>query len=310
MTLATSMPREAEYEFAFLDRFAKREIRRGLLKALAIPGHLVPYSSREMPMARGFGTGGLQITLSLIGPGDAVKVIDQGSDHSVNAVAMRNFICGMSPGVEPTTSTAEAMIIQTRHRVPETPLHEGQFMVYQVPKPDALDIVEASNAVRRRLHGEGDYAPLYVRLYEDLVHFREIRIANRYPLRIHGRYIMDPSPIPRFDNPKLHQSPVPHLFGAGREKMLYAVPPYTDAVSLAFEDVPFRTEDFSDACGQRLACHVCRATDSYLEEFLREDGDKVWKCSDTEYCSLTLARRQLETGNRQPAVPAPVEGGR
>lgn len=299
MTTATASLSDT-YAFAFLDPLAKREIRRGLLKALAIPGHLVPYASREMPMARGFGTGGLQITLSLVGPDDELKVIDQGSDHSVNACAMRAFITGMSPGVEPTTDTTQATIIQTRHRTPETPLTRGQVMVYQVPKPDALDVVEPSTERRRQLHAEGDYAPLYISLYEDLVQFGEIRLANRYPMRIAGRYIMDPSPIPRWDNPKIHQSPVPHLFGAGREKMLYAVPPYTDAESLAFEDVPFRVESFDDEHGQRIPCSHCGATDSYLEEFIRSDGTSTWRCSDTEYCE----RRRTEAN-----ASAGVQGG-
>lgn len=285
MSIETASPLAANYHFAFIDEDAKREIRRGLLKALALPGHLVPYSSREMPMARGFGTGGLQITLSLVGSDDIVKVIDQGSDHSVNACAMREFICQMSPGVESTTDTHEATLIQSRHRTPETPMVENQIMIYQVPKPDALDIVEPNTARRRRQHAEGDYSALYVRLYEDLVEFSEIRIANRYPLTINGHYIMDPSPIPRFDNPKLHQSPVPHLFGAGREKMLYAVPPYTDAVSLAFEDIPFRVESFTDQAGQRIACAHCGSQESYLEECATDAGDTVWRCSDTEYCA-------------------------
>ncbi|MEO0838551.1 MAG: alpha-D-ribose 1-methylphosphonate 5-phosphate C-P-lyase PhnJ, partial [Cyanobacteria bacterium J06643_5] len=45
------------HEFGFLDSFAKKEIRRTLFKAVSIPGYQVPYSSREMPIARGFGTG-------------------------------------------------------------------------------------------------------------------------------------------------------------------------------------------------------------------------------------------------------------
>ena len=287
-----ALPQSISYADAFLDIHAKKEIRRGLLKAIATPGHLVPYSSREMPMARGFGTGGLQISLSLVGSNDTIKVIDQGSDHSVNACAMRNFITRMTEGVEPTTSTAEASLIQTRHRIPEEPLKREQILVFQVPKPDALDIVEPATAERRRMHAEGDYAPLYVSLYEDLVRFKEIRIANRYPLRIHGRYIMDPSPIPRFDNPKLHQSDGLYLFGAGREKMLYAVPPYTDAESLSFEDVPFRVEDFSEN-GQRIACDQCGSTTSYLEEFIRPDGTKRWCCSDTEYCETQQKKRAM-----------------
>jgi alpha-D-ribose 1-methylphosphonate 5-phosphate C-P lyase len=36
--------------FGFLDEYAKKEVRRASLKAVAIPGYQVPYSSREMPM--------------------------------------------------------------------------------------------------------------------------------------------------------------------------------------------------------------------------------------------------------------------
>jgi alpha-D-ribose 1-methylphosphonate 5-phosphate C-P lyase len=46
------------YNFALLDEDAKREIRRSLLKAVALPGHLVPFASRDLPIARGWGTGG------------------------------------------------------------------------------------------------------------------------------------------------------------------------------------------------------------------------------------------------------------
>ncbi|MDP3188578.1 alpha-D-ribose 1-methylphosphonate 5-phosphate C-P-lyase PhnJ, partial [Limnobacter sp.] len=82
----------AAYNFGFLDEYAKREVRRTILKAIAIPGYQTPYASREMPMGRGFGTGGLQLTLSLIGQTDNLKVIDQGADDSVNAVNLRHFV--------------------------------------------------------------------------------------------------------------------------------------------------------------------------------------------------------------------------
>ncbi|MFY7940820.1 MAG: alpha-D-ribose 1-methylphosphonate 5-phosphate C-P-lyase PhnJ, partial [Burkholderiaceae bacterium] len=39
------------YNFAYLDENTKRSIRRALLKAVAIPGHQVPFGSREMPLA-------------------------------------------------------------------------------------------------------------------------------------------------------------------------------------------------------------------------------------------------------------------
>ena len=69
-------------------------------------------------------------------------------------------------------------------------------------------------------------------------------IPTEYPCTVEDRYIMNPSPIPKFDNPKLHQSECLYLFGAGREKKIYAVSPHTDVVSLAFEDMPFEREDF------------------------------------------------------------------
>lgn len=79
------------YNYAFLDEGSKREIRRSILKAVAIPGYQVPFASRQLPIGRGWGTGGIQLTLSLIGPDDTLKVIDQGSDESVNAVNIKKF---------------------------------------------------------------------------------------------------------------------------------------------------------------------------------------------------------------------------
>lgn len=276
---------EAGYSFGFLDEFAKREVRRCILKAISIPGYQTPYASREMPMGRGFGTGGLQITLSLIGPDDCLKVIDQGADDSVNAVNLRQFVELTCPGIATTEHTAEATLIQSRHRVPERPLTEQQVLVLQVPYPDPLVVVEPSEARRKVMHGEGDYARLLTKLYEDIVQFDEITISHRYPTRINGHYVIDPSPIPRYDVPRLHQSAALVLLGAGREKKVYAVPPYTRAEPLVFDDVPFRTEDFRDERGQRRACGRCGASDSFLDEILAEDGSKSWQCSDSDHCN-------------------------
>ena len=67
------------YNFAYLDEQTKRMIRRAILKAIAIPGYQVPFASREMPMPYGWGTGGVQVTASIIGEDDVLKVIDQGT---------------------------------------------------------------------------------------------------------------------------------------------------------------------------------------------------------------------------------------
>jgi len=286
------LPRPTHH-FGFLDDFAKKEIRRAVLKAICLPGHQVPYSSREMPIARGFGTGGLQLTLSLIGAGDVVKVIDQGSDESVNAVNLRDFIGKVAPGVTTTTATAEASIIQSRHRIPELPLRENQILILQVPYPCPLMIVEPSERVRRRMHAEVDYARLWVKLYEDLVRFQEISISNRYPARVHGRYVMDPSPIPRWDLPKMHQSKALILLGAGREKKIYAVPPYTEVEPLQFDDIPFQVERFQTADGRRIPCVRCGANDSFLDEIPQAAGPAIHQCSDLDWC---LARAAATAG--------------
>ncbi len=271
--------------FAFLDEYAKREIRRSVLKAICIPGYQVPYSSREMPMGRGFGTGGLQLTLALIGEDDCLKVIDQGSDDSVNAVNLRKFVEMTCPGINTTTRLQEATLIQSRHRIPERPLLAHQILVLQVPYPDALVIVEPSEEKRKTMHGEADYSRLLVKLYEDIVKFKEITISHRYPTRINGHYIIDPSPIPRYDVPKLNQSKALTLLGAGREKKIYAVPPYCSAEPLTFDDVPFRTEDFTGANGERRTCSICGTSNSFLDEYIDEQGSRVYQCSDSDYCT-------------------------
>ncbi|MCS7002385.1 MAG: alpha-D-ribose 1-methylphosphonate 5-phosphate C-P-lyase PhnJ, partial [Dehalococcoidia bacterium] len=240
--------------------------------------------SRELPIARGWGTGGLQITLSLIGPGDVVKVIDQGMDDGVNAANIRSLIERTSPGVQTTTQTHVATIIQTRHRIPERPLTANQILVLQVPVPEPLRGVERSEAEARRMHAEMDYSRMWVSLYEDIVQNGRITRSVGYPVMVNGRYIMAPSPIPKWDVPRLHQAECLYLFGAGREKRVYAVPPHTDVVPLAFEDYPFARETFIG-----LACGRCGSSDTFLVGVPDETGQFVYTCSDTDFCEQRRA---------------------
>ena len=100
-------------QFGILDEYSKREIRRAVLTAVAVPGYQVPFGSREMPVARGWGSGGLQITLAVIGHNDVIKVIDQGDDQGVNAVNLRRLIV-QSTKVSETTTAAKSSIVQSR----------------------------------------------------------------------------------------------------------------------------------------------------------------------------------------------------
>lgn len=279
--------RVQDYNFGFLNEAAKREIRRKILKAVAIPGYQAPFSSPELPVARGWGTGGLQITLSLIGEQDLLKVIDQGCDSSVNAVNIKKFVRQVT-GVATVTDTAEATIIQTRHRIPEEAMTRDQILVLQVPFPEALRTVEPSERETRRMHGEADYSRMWLYLYEDIVKYGEISIGARYPVTVNGRYIMDPSPIPRWDIPKLHMAETLFLFGAGREKRIYAIAPYTRVEPLEFEDVRFRIEDFSGR-----VCRACGSRATFLDEIIDEaSGRRSYLCSDTSHCSKLLGERE------------------
>jgi alpha-D-ribose 1-methylphosphonate 5-phosphate C-P lyase len=267
------------YTYAFIDENTKREIRRSILKAIALPGHQVPFGSREMPIARGWGTGGLQITLAIMGPDDVVKVIDQGCDESVNAVNIKKFI-GRVTDAPTTDDTRQATLIQTRHRIPEEKLEKGQILVFQVPLPEPLRTVEHSEVETRRMHAEADYSAMWLYLYESIVKYKEVTIGAGYPVMVHGRYMMSPSPIPRWDVPRLHRSEALLLFGAGREKRIYAIPPYTTVEPIEFEDFPFRVEDFKGA-----VCAECGSHDTFLDEIINRDtGARTWSCSDTSWC--------------------------
>jgi len=280
--LPASGPRR--FNFAFLNEGAKREIRRALLKAVALPGHQVPFASPELPIARGWGTGGLQVTMSLIGPSDVLKIIDQGCDGSVNAVNLRKLLVATT-GVRTTFDSREATILQSRHRLPEIPLQAHQLAVLQVPLPEPLRLVEPSEVETRRMHSEADYARMWVSLYEDVVQNGAISLAAGYPCRVHGTYIMSPSPLPRWDLPLLDGAEHLTLLGAGREKRVYAVPPHTSVKPLEFEDLPFTVEDFGSA-----ACARCGSTGTFLDELYDEKTGAAFRvCSDSGFCDLVRA---------------------
>ncbi|MEM7685685.1 MAG: alpha-D-ribose 1-methylphosphonate 5-phosphate C-P-lyase PhnJ, partial [Pseudomonadota bacterium] len=201
----------------------------------------------------------------------------QGADDTTNAVSIRKFF-QKTAGVETTEETAEATVIQTRHRIPERDLTEGQILVYQVPIPEPLRFLEPRETETRKMHALEEYGLMHVKMYEDISQHGQIATAYAYPVKVEGRYVMDPSPIPKFDNPKMEMGAL-QLFGAGREQRIYAVPPYTQVVSLDFEDFPF------ERMRAEKPCALCGAEDSYLDEVIvDDDGGRMFVCSDTDFC--------------------------
>src|SRR5262249_54055524 len=120
----------------------------------------------------------------------------------------------------------------------------------------------------------------------------DMDIASQYPVIVADRYMMDTTPIPRYDVARLHMAETLYLFGAGREKRVYAIPPYTKVVPLQFEDYPFRTEHNPDH-----SCAICGANDTYLTAtFIEAKGHWRRICSDTSYCQKRLSgKEQLVT---------------
>ena len=271
------------YNFAYLDEQSKRMIRRAILKGVAIPGYQVPFGGREMPLPHGWGTGGMQVTASVIGEADRLKVIDQGADDTTNAVSIRRFFAHTA-GVETIEQTAEATLIQTRHRIPERPLQADQILIYQVPIPEPLRFIEPRESETRKMHALSEYGAMQVKLYEDVARFGHIATSYDYPVMVNSRYMMDPSPIPKFDNPKMNMMPALQLFGAGFEKRIYAVPPFTQVESLDFDDHPFEVQSWDEACS------ICGSDHSFLDEVIIDDaGNKMFVCSDTDYCRERVA---------------------
>ena len=130
------------------------------------------------------------------------------------------------------------------------------------------------------MHALADYGLMHVKLYEDIARFGQVSISYDYPVMVNRRYLMSPSPIPAFDNPKMHMMPALQLFGAGREKRIYAIPPYTEVRSLDFDDHPFRAIRAPHACG------LCGADNVYLDEVVIDDrGGRLFVCSDTDHCA-------------------------
>lgn len=94
------------YNFAYLDEQTKRMIRRAILKAVAIPRLSGAVRRPRNADALRLGTGGIQITASVIGEADVLKVIDRGADDTTNAVSIRTFfqrVTGVATTEKPKT---------------------------------------------------------------------------------------------------------------------------------------------------------------------------------------------------------------
>ena len=89
-----------------------------------------------------------------------------------------------------------------------------------MPIPEPLRWLEPRETETRTMHALEEYGVMHVKLYEDIARYGHVATAYDYPVLVNGRYLMRPSPIPKFDNPKMDRNPALLLFGAGREKRI------------------------------------------------------------------------------------------
>jgi alpha-D-ribose 1-methylphosphonate 5-phosphate C-P lyase len=164
---------------------------------------------------------------------------------------------------------------------------EGQALVLQVPDPEPLRAVQSDSSKSHQMHADADYGQMWLVLYEQLVRYRQVLHGASYPSLVNGRYVISPSPIPRWDTPKLHQAAHLTLLSAGREKRLYAVPPYTDVYPLEFEDVPFQVEDQREWADQHTG-----ARHKFMNEMPQPDGGAAYEISDTGFLEKLAAQQR------------------
>ncbi len=80
------------------------------------------------------------------------------------------------------------------------------------------------------------------------------------------------------------------------------MPPFTQVVSLDFEDHPFEIQRFDKPCA------LCAATNVYLDEVILDDqGGSMFVCSDTDHCETRRAEGHVGelVGKARTPLPPP-----
>ena len=160
------------------------------------------------------------------------------------------------------TRTAEATIIQTRHRIPETAAAaRARSWSSRCRSPSRCASSSRARPRRARMHALAEYGLMHVKLYEDIARHGQIATTYDYPVMVNGRYLMDPSPIPEFDNPKMHR-----IAGAAavrrrpREAHLRRAALHRGASASTSRTIRSRCRRFDQPCA------LCGADDVYLDE--------------------------------------------
>ena len=141
-----------------------------------------------------------------------------------------------------------------------------------MPIPEPLRFLEPRETETRKMHALEEYGLMHVKLYEDIARHGHIATTYAYPVKVEDRYVMDPSPIPKFDNPKLdaiagaatvrRRPRKAHLRGAALHQ--------GDAASIS-RTIPFEVPSERTI----TPCAAVRRRGRYLDEVILDDAGRA-----------------------------------
>ena len=199
--------------------------------------------------------------------------------------------------------------MQTPTAPPNAP-QERQVLVYQVPIPEPLRWLEPRETETRTTHALGDYGVINVKFYEDIAppaHRNHLRLSGprRRPLP-HG-----PSPIPKFDNPKMDIV-----------RRCSSSAPGAKSASTRSRPIPgeeARLRGSSVRAHRSMMTARSAARPNFLDEvMIDDDAGRMFVCSDSDYCEsgrLPITRKQpseraLLTANGLSKAYGPIQACR
>ena len=130
---------------------------------------------------------------------------------------------------------------------------------------------------------------MHVKLYEDIARHGHIATTYAYPVKVEGRYVMDPSPTPKFDNPKMHMSR-----GAAAVRRRPREAHLRRAALHRGGEPRFRGPSLRDPDTSTSPARSAAPSSVYLDEVILDDrGGRMFVCSDTDHCEERRGRRAI-----------------
>ncbi len=155
------------------------------------------------------GPAGIQVTASVLGADDVLKVIDQGADDTTNAVSIRRFFA-RTAGVQTTTRTRGGD--RDPDAAPDPRAAAPARTRSSSTRCRSRSRCASSSRAGRKRGGcmaLAEYGLMHVKLYEDITRYGHVSISYDYPVMVN-------EPLPDVAEPDsgVRQSEARHDAGA------------------------------------------------------------------------------------------------